>query len=259
MNRVHFFEFIDQSWCPQVIRDGITDGLQFFLCVWNRYGCVAGKIQETLNRIGSRRILDLCSGGGGPWLKLYQTFEKDSFSIDLCLSDKFPNTINASRIREKFHGKSLLHPEPVDVMKIPSELEGFRTLFTSFHHFKPDQAKMILKDAVENKQGIGIFEFTHRSFFCIFSICFSSIFHFIMSPFIKPFKWSRLILTYLIPIIPIVATFDGIVSCFRTYSPDELRSIAADFNDEYTWEAGEIRTGMLPVPITYLIGYPEQK
>ena len=29
MKRVQFFEIEDQSWCPAVIRDGITDYLQF--------------------------------------------------------------------------------------------------------------------------------------------------------------------------------------------------------------------------------------
>ena len=45
---------------------------------------------------------------------------------------------------------------------VPARLSGFRTMFTSFHHFKPEQAQAILADAVRNRCGIGIFEFTYR-------------------------------------------------------------------------------------------------
>src|SRR5450759_4223616 len=39
---------------------------------------------------------------------------------------------------------------------------------------------------------------------------------FVCTPWIRPFRWSRLLWTYLIPIIPLVFLFDGVVSCHRT-------------------------------------------
>ena len=64
--------------------------------------------------------------------------------------------------------------------------------------------------------------------------------------------------TYLIPIIPLVLLFDGVVSCLRTYRPQELREIVDKLTScEYKWEIGELAGGK--VPITYLIGYPKSR
>ncbi len=48
-------------------------------------------------------------------------------------------------------------------MKVPRELKGFRTMFTSFHHFPPEEARAILQNAVDAGEGIGIFEITRRA------------------------------------------------------------------------------------------------
>lgn len=65
--------------------------------------------------------------------------------------------------------------------------------------------------------------------------------------------------TYLIPLLPLIALFDGLVSCLRTYSVEELRDLAArlDAND-YHWDIGTVKSTMGPIPITYLIGVPNE-
>lgn len=52
--------------------------------------------------------------------------------------------------------------------------------------------------------------------------------------------------------------FDGLVSCLRTYTPDELKELTQDLDKaaDYTWDIGLEPLGSLPVGITYLIGYP---
>ena len=75
--------------------------------------------------------------------------------------------------------------------------------------------------------------------------------------FIRPFRLSRLIWTYLIPVNPVVLFFDGIVSCLRAYSLDELSDLTRGLSASgYTWEIGEERRCLTSVPVTYLIGYP---
>ncbi len=81
----------------------------------------------------------------------------------------------------------------------------------------------------------------------------------LVTPFIRPFRLSRLFWTYLIPIVPLYVLWDGAVSWLRTYSPQELQELVdgLDFND-YVWEIG--REAAFPRPsITYLIGYPRSK
>lgn len=63
---------------------------------------------------------------------------------------------------------------------------------------------------------------------------------FVCTPFICPFRLSRLFWTYFIPVIPLVLLVDGVVSCLRTYNPQELREIIKKLNaTEYDWEVGE--------------------
>jgi hypothetical protein len=65
-----------------------------------------------------------------------------------------------------------------------------------------------------------------------------------------------LLWTYVIPIIPLVLLFDGVVSCLRTYRPQELREIVEKLRScQYNWEVGELAGRRAPV--TYLIGYPK--
>ena len=77
----------------------------------------------------------------------------------------------------------------------------------------------------------------------------------VATPFIRPFRWSRFLITYVVPIVPLAVVFDGVVSCLRTYTPAELLGMAEQAApDGYVWRAGTVGKG--PVPVTYLIGQP---
>jgi len=128
-------------------------------------------------------------------------------------------------------------------------------MFTSFHHFSPDQARAILQNAVDDGRDIGIFETTKRSPLTISLMLPWALMPIFFTPWIRPFRWSRLFWTYVTPVIPFVFLFDGIVSCLRTYRPDELREMVGDLTAAgYHWQIGE-QSGMPgEMPITYLIG-----
>jgi hypothetical protein len=130
-------------------------------------------------------------------------------------------------------------------------------MFTSFHHFPFDQARTIVQNAVDARQGIGIFEITRRTPSAIIFIALWSLTPFFFSLFVSPFRWSRLLYTYVFLIIPFVLLFDGVVSCLRSYQAMELREMIENLNGaEYQWEVGELRGGSLKLPVTYLIGCP---
>jgi hypothetical protein len=74
---------------------------------------------------------------------------------------------------------------------------------------------------------------------------------------ICPFRWSRLFWTYVIPVIPFVVLFDGVVSCLRTYRTEELRDLIDGLTgSEYKWSVGEQLGRDGKIPITYAIGHP---
>ena len=63
-----FFEFHDQKWFPKYLRDGVTDALQFILSLAGIYRPIVPLLNKAVEATRAKRIVDLCSGGGGPWL-----------------------------------------------------------------------------------------------------------------------------------------------------------------------------------------------
>jgi hypothetical protein len=258
VRRLHLLEIHDQAWFPAFLRDHVTDALQLLLNLPRVYRPIVPRLRAALNKTVSPRILDLCSGAGGPWSWLLGAIESNGGApIQLVLSDKYPNTAAFERARFRSSGHVRIHLDPVDVTHVPPRLTGFRTLFTSFHHFRPQDARSILQDTANHRQGIGIFEAPGRHLVTLFLIFLIPVGNILTIPFMRPFRWSRLFWTYVLPVVPFVLFVDGIVSCLRVYSPAELNELVAAIDAPgYSWEIGVERGGLLQVPITYLVGYP---
>jgi hypothetical protein len=258
MRRVHLIELHEQPWFPSFLRDQITDTLQCAMNRFRAYASVAPLLRTGLDSTRSRSIVDMCSGGGGPWLDLSSRLQKDApASLQILLTDKYPNLGAFQSASAASQNHIAFRTAPVDATNVPPELLGFRTMFTSFHHFQPEDARAVLQNAVDASQGIGIFEVTRRAPSTIALMFLWALLPFVLTPWIRPFRWSRLLCTYVLPLIPLVLLFDGVVSCLRTYRPQELREIVAKLSaTEYQWEMGERANPTDEVPIAYLIGYP---
>jgi len=122
------------------------------------------------------------------------------------------------------------------------------------HHFKPNDAKNILQNAVDSNSSIAIFEGQERSFGSILAMLFSPVSVLITTPFIRPFKIGRILFTYLIPLVPLFTLWDGVVSALRTYSVNEMQGLvdAVENNDRFDWNIGKLKSGLGVV--LYLIG-----
>lgn len=250
------FEFHDQPWFPAYLRDYITDGLQAVLSLGGIYRNSAARLNAAVQACKASRIVDLCSGGSGPWPWLHESLRDGQGRLaEICLTDLYPNTPAFERIKEETRGEITYWPESVDATKVPEELTGFRTIFSSFHHFPKSQAIGILQDAVDNRQGIGIFEGARHHPVTIAQMILMFFGGLVTAPFIRPFRFSRLFWTYILPVIPFVLFYDGVISSLRAYSIDQLKEmIAALHADGYAWEVGEEPRGFFTV--TYLLGYP---
>lgn len=250
MNRIHLIEIEDQPWCPRVLRDGATDYLAEVMKRVRVYDAVAPLLGEAVRASGATRILDLCSGGGGPWQSLARALARRGVAVELTLSDLTPNVAALDRLAAELPG-ARVERMPVDARRVPASLEGFRTLFTAFHHFEPEQASAILRDAARG-EGIGVFEVTQRHPLALVGILPSPLFVWLLTPLMRPFRWSRLLFTYLVPLIPLLVLFDGVASVLRSYTVDELLAMALRESPELEWKAGVLRRG--PASVTYLVG-----
>ena len=225
MRRLQLIEFHEQPWFPSSLRDEITDALQFGLNLLKAYEPIAPRLKSVLDSTRTRSIVDLCSGAGGPWLGLSRKLQRDAQPFHILLTDKYPNPGASQNVRGISENYIAFYPEPIDAMNVPCELKGFRTMFSSFHHFSPQEARAILQHAVDAGQSIGLFEITRRSPLTIGFMLPWALLLFVFTPWIRPFSWSRLLGTYVVTIRPCVFVFYGIVYCPRPSRPSYFLSI----------------------------------
>ncbi len=257
MPRRHLIEINDQPWCPTGLRDGATNLLEFFIRTWRVYDPIVPRLAEAIRRSGATEVVDLCSGRGGPWLGLVGKFAARA-PERVWLTDKFPNVTSDETTVLETSGRVARRRESIDAMAVPAAMRGFRTLFTAFHHFRPDDARAILADAVRNRVGIGVFEFNERRPIPMLALCTTPLAILCLVPLLRPFRWSNLLYTYLLPLLPLMGLCDGLVSCVRTYSPAELEALIAPLRSaDYVWDIGQERTLGPLAHVTYLIGYPK--
>lgn len=239
MKRKHIFEFEDLSWFPRSLRGYVTDVLKFFLTNFKTYDKAVPILAPYVAKKENQNVLDMCSGSGGPAKRVFSLIadQTQKSSIPVVLTDKYP----ASKEIEAF-----------DVLTDSKPEASIRSMFSAFHHFRPWQCKRILEKAAADKATIFILEFTERSFLGILFMFVGLPITFLCTPFMKPFKWSRLFWTYVIPLGPLILLWDGIVSCLRSYKPEELLEMTTDLK-EHKWVCGTISIHPMQ-KITYLIG-----
>jgi hypothetical protein len=256
IRRLHLFEFGDQRWLPAVCRNYLAEILQYQITNYNLYTATLAKLKEILQLANCNCLVDLCSGCGGALFQLQELLERENLPVSVVLTDKFPDARTIKRLRQNPTGRITYFESSIDATKVPHHLTGLRTFFTCFHHFKPSEARIILMNAVADKAPIAVFEFTERKMANIIGMLLTPIAVLFQSKRLTPLKWSRMFLTYLLPVIPLLYWWDGTVSHLRTYTVQELRALVSGIDSEsYYWEVGKIDTGRADDPITYLIGY----
>ena len=256
---MRLFEFEDLSWFPNFLRQSMTDYLRFVLNAVNFYYPVTPFIREGLDNAKRFTVIDLCSGGGGAIKKVQKNFyDTYNVSLPVILTDKFPNFEAFRLLKQGSNGGIDFAAKPVDATNVPPELTGLRTIFSAFHHFNKAQARLVLQDAVTALQPIAVFDGGDKTIFTALGIIiFHPIIFFLFTPFIKPFRFSRIIFTYLVPLIPLCTIWDGVVSIMRLYKPAELLSVANSINSPlFKWNAGNLKN-KFGMKVTYLLGYPE--
>lgn len=258
VRRLNVIELEDLSACPRAIRDGGTDWLRFVAELTGAFDPVAPKLRAAMDAGGVDRIVDLCSGGGGPWIRLEPVL-RESGDVKVVLTDLYPNEDALAHARTRSEGRLETRLEPTDATDVPQALSGVRTLFNGFHHFAPEQAKAILQDAVNKRQPIAIFEGFHHRGLGMLMVWSQVPLVWLLTPFVRPFSFVRLLLTYLLPAIPFLVWFDGTMSMLRLYLQDELREMvdSVEGHEAFDWDIGTTKIPGVPFGrLTHLVGTP---
>ncbi len=258
MRRIHLFEFEDLHWFPSFLRNYMTDFLQFLTNKTKLFKAIIPILEKGIDKSEGNQIIDLGSGGGGGLLWISSELQKSNPDLKIVLTDLYPN-ISAFEYTKQ-HGKNFGYiADPIDARKIPKELKGLRTQFLSLHHFKLDEVKEFLQNAIDCKSNIAIFEGQERSLASVLAMFFSPISVLLTTPFIRPFRIGRILFTYIIPLVPLFVWWDGIVSSLRTYSVNEMENLVSELNkkDDYDWDIGRKKSG--PGVNLYLLGTIKNK
>lgn len=257
--RIQSVELEDLAWLPRDVRDGATDYLRFMEERFALHAPAVPLLRDAMTSAGVNRIVDLCSGGAGPVPPLLADLRRQGVEARATLTDRYPN-LPAFRAAQREDAAIDGEEEPIDARDVPRRLAGMRTLFNSFHHFSPADAQAILADAVAAGAPIAVFEIPDRRLAAIVGFVTAPLFVMLATPFMRPFRWRRLLWTYVIPGIPLTCLWDGIVSQLRAYTPAELEDLAARTDSPgWRWTAGRCKVPGTPLRMTYLVGVPPRE
>lgn len=258
MKRHHLFEIEDMLWFPSTFRNLITDILEFLVVRFQIYEPVVPFIRDVMQHMKTNQIIDLCSGGSGPWSQIQTQLQEQQEDVSVTLTDKYPNMRAIEKIK-KCPGRKIQYlSESVDAMNVPANLKGMRTIFSAFHHFEPDAAREILQNTVNSRSAIGIFEFTEKRLDRVPLALFLPLLVFLVAPFIKPRTFRNIFWSNIVPIVPLLFTCDAIISHATTYTPEDLKELIQGIHSQgYEWKIGQTPNKLRTMRITYLIGFPK--
>lgn len=250
IRRRHFFELEDQPWFPRSWREMLTDFLRTAADVAVPYDKLLPLVLRGLEPMAELRIIDLCAGGGGAPDVLQKKLAKQGVHVEILATDLYPNVTAFERLGVP-HKK-----EPVDATAVPEELSGMRTVFNALHHFRPPLVRSIFEDAAHKKQSLLVVEIVERTPFHVLFMLAMPLVVLALTPLVRPFRWDRLLWTYVIPLVPLATGFDGFMSCLRAYKREEFEELTRGLDDGYTWETGRMRIPFSPAYVTWVLGHP---
>jgi len=234
----------------------VTDHLRFLAEITRGFEPVVPMLERALAASSVRRVVDLCSGGGGPWAGLCARLP----DVEVVLTDLYPNHAAFDAIEARTGGRVRGRREATDATDVA--VAGVRTLFNGFHHLPPEAALGVLRDAVEKAQPILIVEASDHRGIGMGVVSLAAASSFVVAPFVRPFRWERLALTWAVPVIPALLFYDGVASMLRLYGTEDLHDLVAraDPQRRFTWEIASASVPGVPIGgLRTLLGLPSSR
>ncbi len=190
--------------------------------------------------------------------------------VDFVMTDIHPHLPEWVKASNK--SKNLYYvPSPVDAAAAPHDLLSmartqekskkiFRLFFLAFHHFPDPFATRILHNTLTHSSGFAIVELQGRDLGSIVTILGMLPLLWAGSWWWFWGNWGLLFWTYVVPVVPFVLVFDGVVSALRTRRDGEILGLIRECGasmDGWRFETGSevhTRTGGM---MNYFIGIKE--
>ena len=160
---------------------------------------------------------------------------------------------------------------PADLLKLAgksSRTQGkvFRLFSLAFHHFSDPLAVRILRNTLSTSDGFAVLELQGRDVGSLFIILMMGPTLMLGSWFWFWGQWAHLFWTYIIPVVPFVVVYDGIISCLRTRRDGEIMSLLREAAkaegrslDEWRFETGRAVHTWPTGTMQYFIGIKQRE
>jgi hypothetical protein len=114
--------------------------------------------------------------------------------------------------------------------------------------------RAVLADAARRGVPFLAGEAVERSVPGLVGVLLSPVLVWLVTPFLRPVSPARIACTYLLPIVPVLVLWDGVVSVLRCYRPEELLALARDLPGSLEWRVERARPH--GPAATFLVGTP---
>ncbi|MCJ1457096.1 hypothetical protein MMC28_007462 [Mycoblastus sanguinarius] len=175
--------------------------------------------------------------------------------VDFVMTDIHPHLLAWEKAAKK--SDHLLYvPTPVDAGAAPRDLLAlanttlpipnpdprknknkkiFRLFSLAFHHFDTPLAAKIMRNTLETHDGFAIFELQGRDVGNLFTVLMLGPLLWAGSWYWFWGQWGHLFWTYVLPVVPAVVVFDGLVSCLRTRRAGEVMELVEKVGGGRGW------------------------
>ncbi|GAB7350230.1 hypothetical protein MBLNU459_g0883t1 [Dothideomycetes sp. NU459] len=207
----------------------------------------ASLIHDILDDVDDIKVIDFCSGAGGPIPVIEKSVNATRAShnlhpIPFRLSDLHPN-IDAWMEHSSRSANLSFIPQAVDATAAPvtaisrtasgaasgapsSGQQTCHVFCLAFHHFDDAAALRVLRSSLATSDALALVELQDRSLGMLLLMALEPALVLLLTAFWFADDWLHLAATYLVPVLPFVLAWDGLVSCLRTRTFAEVLVLA---------------------------------
>jgi hypothetical protein len=246
------FEFMDHPRTPRVLRETLLDVLDYCNSDFRPYyNEIAQRVVEIADQRGLSTIVELGAGyapltselacvaensptaESPPTAKNSHNAEETHRTLIPC--DLFPEAETWQRLERQFGKKVQPEYEPVDFTVRRDWGPGVALILcATLHHIHPDRRRETLLALHDSADCILVFEPVRKTPFSMFLVLFAII-PALLTPLFRitrPGRIRRILLCWLVPIVPFMFVWDGLVSCLRQWSPKEWNNFVTSLPQE---------------------------
>ena len=227
MKRKQVFQFSNQKWYPSFLKRDMYEFMSWFVGKVNAAKPFLPVLEEVIGHTQTKTIINIDSKIGA------------GIETVLPLLPEGSEVIN------------------IELERFSTQNRGMYTFINSFHQLDEKKATYYLTQIAVSGNSVAVLEGNNDSLWQVVGMTiFVPLTVIISAPFVQPFRITRLIFTYLIPILPVITMLDGFLALFKLYNPNDLNELVSTIPvKSYVWKSEKADNGR-GGKIIYLMGYP---